>query len=71
MLLCGSGVGVENAVGPDQIGVKGPTRRVGFEVTQKDVDVKGRSKRILGNANIGDPFRVLVTGVFSISFRRA
>lgn len=42
----------------DETGVEGPECRVGSELTKEDVDEKGRSKGALGDAKIGDPFRV-------------
>ena len=56
---------------PDQIGVKGPISGIGFEVTQENVNEKSRSKRVLSNTKIGDPFGVLVVSVFNISVRGA
>ena len=72
----GGGVVDEDAVGADQVGLKGPLERIRVEVAEEDVDEKRGVESILLDSDIGDPFTILavlgggVTGASTFLERR-
>lgn len=58
----GVGEGREDGVGADEGGGEGPGGGVRGEVAEEDVDEEGLLQGVFGDADVGDPFRVVRCG---------
>ncbi len=55
----GMGIVDEDAVGADQVRLKGPLERIRVEVAQEDMDEERAIESVLLDSDIGDPFTIL------------
>ena len=56
----GVGEGREDGVGADEVGLEAPAGGIGVEVAEEDVDEEGLLEGVFGDADVGDPFGVVL-----------